>query len=433
MLRLLVTLNLMLAAGVNAPASELEATRDRVAARVEELRGLRFRAPVPIHAASDSTMQVQMRAQMRRFYPAEALQDEATASVQLGLWPADRNLLATMESVLDEQVAGYYDTDLDAFFVAERFSGDMLPIIMAHELTHALDDQYHPIDSMVVDVMADNDRVMALASVVEGSGMLIMMRYLMEEITSGRLSAEAMAAFQQSEMERSARLLDAPPLLQRDLMAPYILGMIFMLRGEPARLLTGVETSVIDSVFARMPQSSEQLLHPEKYWDKAQRDEPTPLPDPDLAREIGKDWHKQAQGTLGELRLAQLVGATTPALESNALNDPSAWTHPAAAGWDGDRWQLYSNGAETATILATIWDTEADAEEFAAAAAAGPRTTQDSTAADSTRSLVEPTHWLVERQESAVVLVSGLEAKRAIPLARAAHAEIAKQQPLPAH
>ena len=411
---------LLLAAGAAASASDdLNLVRDRVAARVEDLRGLRFRATVPIHAASDSIMQVQMRGQMRRFYPLEALQDEATASVQLGLWPADRDLLATMESVLDEQVAGYYDTELDAFFVAERFSGDMLPIIMAHELTHALDDQHHPIDSTLAGILADNDRVTALASVVEGSGMLVMLRYLMEEIRAGRLTGETMVEFNRSEMERSARLLDAPPLLQRDLLAPYILGMMFLMRGEPARLLTGVDASVIDSVFVRMPQSSEQILHPEKYWDEAQRDLPTTLPDPDLARKIGKHWRKRGHGTLGELRLAQLVGATTPALETEALNDPSAWTHPAAEGWDGDRWQLYANGAETATVLATTWDTEADAEEFAAVIATGPVASP----ADSTRA--KPSHWSVERRGAVVVIVAGLDGKRAASLALAAHAAIA--------
>jgi hypothetical protein len=122
-----------------------------------------------------------------------------------------------------------------------------------------------------------------------------------------------------------------------------------------------------------------------------------------------------------------LVGATTPDLESTALYDPNAWTHPAAAGWDGDRWQLYSNGTESATVFTTIWDTEADAKEFAAVIAAGPRTAQDSTAADSKPSPVMPNHWLVERQQTAVVIVSGLDAKRAASLARAAHAEIAKQ------
>jgi len=416
---------LAMAVGAETPAPDLDAMRDRVAVRVEELRGLRFRAPVPIHAAGDSAMQAQMRAQMRRFYPLEALRDEATASVQLGLWPADRDLLASMEAVLDEQVAGYYDTDLDAFFVAERFVGDMLPIIMAHELTHALDDQHYSIDSLIADVMADNDRVTALASVVEGSGMLIMSRYMIEEMIAGRLSTEALSQYQKSEMGRSARLLEAPPILQRDLLAPYILGMVFMLRGDLERLQTGFDAGAIDSVFADLPQSSEQLLHPEKYWDRAQRDDPTPMPDPDLARHLGKDWRKRAQGTLGELRLAQLVGASTPDLESQSLQDPAAWTHPAAAGWDGDRWQLYTSGKDTATVLTTIWDTEADAEEFAAAIATGPQSQQaaDSTIADSTRVPAErSTPWSVQREESVVVIVAGIEGKPAKVLARAAHA-----------
>lgn len=418
-MRSIVALGLVLVAVSSAArANDLDRMRDRVAARVEELRGLEFRAPVPLHAPGDSILKAQLWAQVRRFSPLESLRNETAACIQLGLWPAYQDLSTVLESVLDEQVAGYYDTELDAFFVAERFSTEMLPIIMAHELTHALDDQYFAIDTMVKRVLADNDRVTALAGVVEGSGMLIMSRYLMDEIRGGRFSPEVIAEFQASELQRSERLFAAPPLLQRDLLGPYILGLVFMLRGEPARLLTGSEPGSIDSVFVDPPQSSEQLLHPEKYWDETQRDAPVTLPDPDLAHTLGKNWRKRAQGTLGELRLAQLVGATTPALDDSRLQDPAAWTHPAAAGWGGDRWQLYSNGKANVTVLATLWDTEADAAEFAAAIKALPTPTPPPPQKR------EPFIWGVDVEGSAVVLVAGFPGKNATALVRAALAAI---------
>jgi hypothetical protein len=405
------------------------AMRDSVAVQVEALRGRRFRTPVPLHAVADSIMTRQLRAQMARFYPPDALRDEETACRQLGLWPAERDLQASIEAVLDEQVAGYYDTDLDAFFVARRFAPEFLPIIMAHELTHALDDQLFGIDSLVQACAGDNDRITALAGVVEGSGMVVMSMYLMTALLQGDLTEAALAQFQESEMARSVRLLEAPPLLQRDLLAPYILGMIFMLQGEPERLLSGVKGAVFDSVFTALPRSSEQLLHPWKYWDPKQRDEPTGLADPDLSRHFGAGWRKRATGVMGELRLAQLAGASTPVLDAG-IQDPEAWTNAAATGWDGDRWQLYTDGRTQVTVLATWWDSDADAREFAAAIATGavpvaraaPSPASDSTTVSAPHPIEPRADWLVERHQRLVVIVAGATGKVAGAVARASRA-----------
>ncbi len=61
--------------------------------------------------------------------------------------------------------------------------------------------------------------------------------------------------------------------------------------------------------------------------------------------------------TIGESWLALALGLRLGGSEANA----------AAAGWDGGTYRAWSNGDDVAVLLATVWDTEADAEEFAAA------------------------------------------------------------------
>ena len=86
---------------------------------------------------------------------------------------------------------------------------------------------------------------------------------------------------------------------------------------------------------------------------------------------LGEPWRKELDGVLGEMTLGVLVDAPTPTDLQNVIeiHDPASWTNAAASGWDGDRWELWSSGAESVVLLGTVWDSASDAEQFAAALA----------------------------------------------------------------
>jgi hypothetical protein len=73
------------------------------------------------------------------------------------------------------------------------------------------------------------------------------------------------------------------------------------------------------------------------------------------------------EGTLGELTLGILVGAPTPSLDSQELQQAASWTNEAASGWGGDLWELWTRGGRAVVLVGTVWDSPADAEEFARA------------------------------------------------------------------
>ena len=75
------------------------------------------------------------------------------------------------------------------------------------------------------------------------------------------------------------------------------------------------------------------------------------------------------QGTLGELTLGILVGAPTPATDSQGVQQAANWTNDAASGWGGDVWELWTRGERAVLLVGTVWDSPADAREFAAALA----------------------------------------------------------------
>ena len=97
-------------------------------------------------------------------------------------------------------------------------------------------------------------------------------------------------------------------------------------------------------------------MHPERYPN----DLPVPVDVPDLAPELGTGWSDLDVQAVGEMWLDQALRLGISQGESDA----------AAAGWDGGIYRAWSNGQDVALVLATAWDSEQDAQEFADAMSA---------------------------------------------------------------
>jgi hypothetical protein len=343
-----------------------------VAPLVEEIRGAKFARPVPVEIVDDAGARQHFKNRMQEHWPEEARRAEETVDIQLGLLPPHTDLEEEVFDVLEEQAGGYYDPDRDTFFVLGDMPRAAAPIIVAHELTHALDDQRYGIERLLAAAEEDDDRSGALEAVVEGSGTVVMTVFIHRQIVDGKLDPKALLSFQESEVGRAERLKASPLFVQRSLIAPYILGMAFLLRGELIRIQTGgITPSDLDRAFSDPPRSTEQILHPEKYWDPARRDLPRAVALQDLSADLGPGWSRRGEGNLGELTIGLLTGVDPgdPTSPDRALE---RWTNAAASGWGGDRWNLYRNGDQAVTVLATSWDTDRDAREFEAGLALPP-------------------------------------------------------------
>ncbi|HET8946394.1 MAG TPA: hypothetical protein VFQ07_05385 [Candidatus Polarisedimenticolia bacterium] len=345
---------------------EAAALAAEVSPIVEDIRGAKFAHPVPVEIVDDQAARAHFKTRLQEHWPEEARRAEETVDAHLGLIPPKTDLEEEVFDVLEEQAGGYYDPDRDTFFVLGDMPRAAAPIIVAHELTHALDDQRYGIDRLLKEAEDDDDRSGALEAVVEGSGTVVMTVFIHRQIVAGKLDPRSLLAFQESEVGRAERLKASPLFVQRSLIAPYILGMAFLLRGELIRIQTGgITPSDLDRAFSDPPRSTEQILHPEKYWDPAKRDLPRGVVLPDLASDLGPGWSRRGEGNLGELTLGLLTGVDPgdPTSPDRALE---RWTNAASTGWGGDRWNLYRSGEKAVTVLATSWDTEKDAREFAA-------------------------------------------------------------------
>ena len=365
---------------------------------VEEIRGLRFRENVPVEVVDDRTAREHFRHRIDKFLPERELRALNDAYIRLGLLPPGTGLLETVFDILEEQAGGYYDPERETFFILGDMPRSIAPLLIAHELTHALDDQHYQIDGMAETAGGTGDQAAALGALVEGSGTLVMMTFMGREVLSGRLTLESLEEIQEHEAGRAEKMRTAPPVLVRMLLAPYLLGRSFLLRGDPT---AGADPDDINRAIESPPVSTEQILHPEKYWDASRLDGPRPLQLPDLSRALGSGWSLQGEGDLGELLLALLTAAEPVDVMSPAAARSATWTNSAAAGWGADRWHLYARGSQRTVLLATLWDSEEDAVEFA-----------DAVDGDPERQVI--------RRGDAVAVVAGDAGARATRLAEAA-------------
>jgi hypothetical protein len=337
-----------------------EATRAVAAVlpSLEEIRGLKFVRPVPVTVIDDARARRHALERFRRMTPEAKIRADETTYRLLGLIPPDTDVLKTLLDVLEEQAGGFYDPQTKSFYLLDDMPKSMTRLLAAHEMTHALEDQSYDIDGRLEKLAADDDASFALSAVAEGSATLASAFYVASAGPDAAGDDDA-AGVMQLGMER---LNSMPSAMRRALIGPYVLGMSFLLRGgrQPS---AGFPKEDVNAAWKKPPTSSEQILHPEKYWVGTKRDDPIRVTISAPTKVLGKGWALAGSGILGELMIAGLVGASGP--DAGSL-DPStdAWTNAAAAGWGGDRFELWSRGDAHVVLLATVWDTERDAQEF---------------------------------------------------------------------
>ncbi len=266
------------------------------------------------------------------------------------LMPEDESLEDLYLELLTSQVAGLYDDETKKMYVVVSDSGEIGPteqITYAHEYTHALQDQKFVLRDFVGDATDQGDRTIARSVVVEGDATLLMSLWAQQHLTPQELGQIGSASDPASE----AILERMPAILKDSLLFPYTGGLQLALVAFQGGGFGGV-----DGLYANPPDTTEQVLHPDKFQADEQPvavDFPSGFP-----ASLGEGWKIALEDTLGEFQLEIFLRDAAGAAGSD----------DAAEGWGGDRVALVEgpDGAEAA-IMDTAWDTDADAAEFAAA------------------------------------------------------------------
>jgi hypothetical protein len=388
-----------------APAQELLTLARAVQARVETLRGLKARHSIRFELADAEHVRAYVKRAMEEQYAPGELAHEGLAMQALGLVPAGLDYTALLLDLLQEQVGGYYDPKAEVFYLAAWMGTEAQGPVIAHELTHALQDQNFDLDAFQERLRGHSDAMLARAAVAEGDASLVMLLdsvgALGLEIEPSALGLDGPLAdmLVQASAAQYPTLARAPRALRESLLFPYLKGMSFV---SAVRARGGWKA--VDGLYQRLPESSEQIMHPEKYLDRP--DPPTAVTLRALEELTPEGWALFFEDELGEAMSVQLLAAWGVGDEAARL---------AAAGWDGDRFRAYQHGADLGWAGLWVWDTEQDAVEFAAAEAGAlpqrwPGATQEpvDTRTRMTWRLVDGRASAVVREGSRVLVVDGL-------------------------
>jgi hypothetical protein len=373
---------LLLGSGVRAqeaPASSLPAGvtplpaasakhLDDLLHEAEKYRGLKAKRAVPSGSLSPKSLKKRVTGSMEKDYRPEELKAMEVSLKAFGLIPETLDLRRYIPELLGSQVAGFYDPDRKYLALVnqpESPAGKPKPkvnldMILVHELTHGLQDQNFDLHRFEGgDPMADAGS--AGQALVEGDASLTMMDF------SAQTHLEAMpgvGAWMEKMMRDpgklmaaspdfpGAREMSAAPAWFRDtLLFSYLQGAAFCME---VRQRGGQK--LLDYAFTTdPPRSTEQILHPEKWYGR--RDDPVVLQLPDLAKAL-PDHRKAAEGEMGELGVRILL--------RGGIKDRDR-ADAAAAGWGGDRFAVYEREGGRLIVWITEWDTDADAGEFRSA------------------------------------------------------------------
>jgi hypothetical protein len=331
--------------------SEAISEMDEIEGQVRSLRGLQQIRPVD----REFLTPVQLRRRVIDDFLADFTQEEAFVDTRvlalLGLLERDFDLWNFYADLFTEQVAGFYDDEVEEMAVVcgADFGGPER-ITFAHEYTHALQDQTYDLEDGLGyndDLCeADSERCAAIQALIEGDATLLEEQWLRTYATREDLTdlMEFLTSFESPVFD------SAPQFLRQDMLFPYMAGLEFV-----NTLYLNGGWAAVDAAYLNLPLSTEQILHPERY----PADVPIRLEVPDLSTALGIEWHEIDRGVLGEWD----IQAT--------LNEflPKATAVDAAMGWGGDYYLAFYNEVQDidAFVLVSQWDTMPDVHEFDAA------------------------------------------------------------------
>ena len=246
--------------GGKTPA-EFTAAADEVLKQMSEITGLKLLSPLKKTLRSRAEIRAYILEQMNEDKaPAERYASTRSAEA-FGLLPKNFDMDTFMVNVLTEQVVGLYDPQGHEFYIADWSPLSEQRMVMAHELTHALEDQHFHIEAWLKAAKPNDDAELAREAVLEGSAMASMIDYML--LGTGhtvRDLPEVDPSSMVGDMGNSPTLKQAPPFMKDALVFPYFAGLTFSLG-----VLKPSGWSGFPVVFSKPPISTQQIMHPALY------------------------------------------------------------------------------------------------------------------------------------------------------------------------
>ena len=313
-----------------------------VEAQVEQVRELGFLEPVVVQPVTPEEIAAKLEDAFDETYPRTFYDRRTVAWQTAGVIPRDVTIREALLAFQTGQVVGFYNpVDGELVFRADGDLDLVERVTLAHELTHAIDDQHFDLSRIDRPARTCRDEAFQAAlGAVEGSAQFFSTRLLFEfPPEDGDFSG----------LDGGGELPEGvPPFMVDQALWPYTAGQSFV-----TDLDTRGGVAAIDGALSRFPTTTEQVLHPERYPG----DTPSRVDVPDLTAALGPAW--------GDLDVMQVGESWLDAMLSLRMEGTTA--EAAAAGWDGGVYRSFTDGEDALVVFDTAWDTQGDADAFAQA------------------------------------------------------------------
>jgi hypothetical protein len=361
----------------DADAKKLFESVDTIFAFASEDTGFPQRANVKRRLVDSAEVEKYTRQQQTKENYAQRFARSELTLRKFGLLPRDFNMQEFLVKANGKQIAAYYDFDTKTISLLNWVPPQQQAPILAHELTHALQDQNYGLKNWLKipddpnptqlhssEEDANDESMTARRAVIEGQAQVVFVDYVLKPV--GRSLQNTPGVIYQMEdpavkaVADSQMLHDAPMLIREMGTFPYLAGLIF----EGELLQKGGKPLAFAGAFARPPRTTHEVLHTKAYLDH----EKVPTVDlPDVQGLLGNQYSIYDSGGIGELDVRALLEQYG---ERKAAGD-------IAADWMGARYVSFRKASNAATsdpsvgdlalLFVSRWRTNESAQRFAKA------------------------------------------------------------------
>ena len=338
------------------PQTAVSAGLAGIETTLSDITGLKFHKEVPYAVIDKSQLHKFLEERMRDAVKPADIHAEETTLKMFGFLPPDYDLKKATIELLTEQAAAFYDYHKKKLFILE--TADSTPdlhteaekMALSHELAHALADQQFHLEKYIRGGAHSDDDSTARLAVMEGQASWLMTAYLSKESTGQAAVPPGVLELMTRAVESSASqypvFAKAPLYLRESLVFPYTTGMLFQ-----NAVYEKLGQGSFAEVFRHPPQSTRQIMHPEKYLQHERPEVPVLPVIPEA-----KHYHKIGDGTLGEFDFSVL-------LQQYAGKEEAASVSPHATG---GMYELLERKQDHHPVLAFAanWDTADSAAQF---------------------------------------------------------------------
>lgn len=343
-------------AGQVPPDAAAEAAVAQALDYVSRIRELEARGAVKGRTVSRDEMVSRVEHGLDTEIPPAVVRASGEILFALGTVPASFDYRLGLLQVMRSELLGFYEPHEKTMFLGADLQGQELSATLWHELVHALQDQHYGLDKLLDWADDAGDWQAAVHALAEGDATSAMIDALFADKHVHAFELPDQVLDLQNALSAGS-VQGVPPIIKRSVVAPYLDGLAFV---NALRRRGG--WAAVAAAWQRLPASTEQILHLEKF---DAREAPELLPP--LRAPLSAPSQATYSDVYGEQTLRVLFEEWMPARAARQ----------AASGWAGDRVTAFSNAESTSVAWRIRYDTEAAARLALPAFARGALAPED--------------------------------------------------------